>query len=90
LVLTITSGSNSTAYRITPLSVFGSNATRLYRLRKADGTSYKIAQAQDGSLTCDCADHAYRSRRGETTGGCNHVRAMVACGLLDGRKGGAR
>src|SRR5690242_5950924 len=79
LTLTI----NGVAYRVTPIPITGSIATKLYRLRTADGTTFTVGSTIDG-LSCHC-DAAFRHAGAD----CEHVRAVVACGLFD-QKGGAR
>jgi hypothetical protein len=71
---------NGTAYFVEPIPITGSVATKLYRLRTADGANLTVASTLDG-LSCDCCD--------PNPSDCEHVRAMLAVGLFDG-KGGAR
>jgi hypothetical protein len=58
-----------------------SEVTRAWRLRKADGTTYTVADTTDGA-SCECADQVFR-HEGEYTPGCKHIRALRALGLLD-------
>jgi hypothetical protein len=51
-----------------------------FRLKKADGTIYDLAETCHG-LTCDCPDFTFH-RDGLDEGGCKHIKAMVAVGLL--------
>jgi hypothetical protein len=81
LTLTI----NGVYYRVTPFPITGSVATKVFRLRKADGTHYTVASTLDG-LSCDCADYTFR-RDGIDSAGCKHIKAMVAVGLLDPKGG---
>jgi hypothetical protein len=83
LTLTI----NGVAYNVRPIPMTGAIASRLYLLRKPDGTTYSVAQTLDG-LFCDCADYTFR-RDGIDPDGCKHIKAMVAVRLLD-REGGVR
>jgi hypothetical protein len=83
LVLTI----NGTDYVVRPVLADSSVALKAFRLRKEDGTIYDIAQTAHG-LECDCPDALFR-RDGRDATGCKHVKALVACGLLDA-KGGRR
>jgi hypothetical protein len=61
-----------------PVACFGA---KLFRLRKADGTTHLVASTLEG-FSCDCADD-------NPADDCDHVKAMVAVGLFE-RKGGAR
>ncbi|QDV36060.1 hypothetical protein [Tautonia plasticadhaerens] len=56
-------------------------ARRAFELTKPDGTRYDIAQTHHGAC-CDCPDFIYR-REGLDPLGCKHVRALVACGLIE-------
>jgi hypothetical protein len=58
-----------------------SNVARAWRLRKADGTTYTVADTSDGA-TCDCGDFIFR-HDGRDQAGCKHVRALRALGLID-------
>jgi hypothetical protein len=78
---------NGTAYNVRPISIAASVATRLYRLRKADGTAYNVAMTLDGPI-CDCPDFTFH-RDGIDPDGCKHIKAMIAVRLLDSPKGGA-
>ena len=59
----------------------GRPAIKAFRLRKFDGTEYDIAQTREG-ITCDCPDFTF-NRDGIDPEGCKHVKALVACGLID-------
>lgn len=72
---------NGKAYHVIPLPADGRAHLRAFRLRKLDGTEYDIAQTGEG-ITCDCPDFAF-NRDGIDPGGCKHVKALVACGLID-------
>src|SRR5215469_16247579 len=76
---------NGNDYRVHPIPSEAYCALKAYRLKKPDGTAYDVAQTVDG-LTCDCRDFIFH-RDGIDPEGCKHVKAMVACGLLD-QKGG--
>jgi hypothetical protein len=78
---------NDMNYLVKPNTAEASAAIKAYRLSKADGTDYDVAQTVHG-LTCDCPDFIFR-RDGIDPEGCKHIKAMVACGLLDS-KGVAR
>jgi hypothetical protein len=67
LVLTI----NGTTYAVKPIAADPSVAIRAFRLRKADGTVYDVAQAVHG-LTCDCPDFIF-NRDGIDPDGCKDV-----------------
>jgi hypothetical protein len=56
-------------------------ARRAFQLTKPDGGSYDVAQSHHGPI-CDCPDFIYR-RDGLDPAGCKHVRALVACGLIE-------
>jgi hypothetical protein len=53
---------------------------RVFRLMKADGAAYDLAETCYG-LACDCPDFIYR-RDGIDPDGCKHVKALVRHGLL--------
>ncbi len=73
---------NQTLYAVHPLECEPSAARRAFRLNKADGTLYDVAQTQDGPY-CDCPDFIFR-RDGIDAAGCKHVQALVANGLIEG------
>jgi hypothetical protein len=62
-----------------PAECFGP-ARRAWRLRKADGTAYDVAEMPRGA-TCDCGDQAFR-HEGLDALGCKHIRALRALGLI--------
>jgi hypothetical protein len=72
---------NGTAYHVAPISVDTPTTIKAFRLRKFDGTEYDVAQHPQG-ITCDCPDFTF-NREGIDPDGCKHVKALVACGLLD-------
>src|SRR3954466_6598242 len=76
---------NRTPYVVRPVRSDPVVAARAFRLSKGDGTLYDVAQTGHGP-ECDCPDFIYR-RAGIDPAGCKHVRALVACGLIDGRLG---
>ncbi|WP_435007057.1 hypothetical protein P12x_004458 [Tundrisphaera lichenicola] len=53
---------------------------RAFRLTKADGTAYDVAQTAYGP-ECDCPDYIFR-RDGIDPEGCKHVKAVVGSGLI--------
>jgi hypothetical protein len=53
---------------------------RAWRLRKADGTVYDVAETDRGP-TCDCPDQIYR-HEGENGVGCKHIKSLRALGLI--------
>jgi hypothetical protein len=55
---------------------------RAWRLRKADGTTYWVAETPYGP-TCDCPDQVWR-REGRDPAGCKHLRSLRAAGLVEG------
>jgi hypothetical protein len=52
---------------------------RAYRLKKADGTTYDVAEGEHGPM-CDCPDAVYRHDGTGTY--CKHVRALSALNLI--------
>jgi hypothetical protein len=78
---------NGTAYNVLSLPADMASTIRAFRLRKFDGTEYDIAQTQDG-ITCDCPDFTF-NREGIDPAGCKHIKALVACGLIDPNQGEA-
>jgi hypothetical protein len=115
-VCRLTIAINGTDYEINPSSAEAGAVLKAYRLSKADGTAYDVAEhispsqgemsaGQRGGrltptpalphrmgerrwITCDCPDFIFR-RDGIDPGGCKHIQAMVAYGLLD-REGAIR
>jgi hypothetical protein len=83
LVLTI----NGTDYVVRPVLADSSIALKAFRLRKEDGTAYDVALTAHG-LQCDCPDFLFH-RDGLDSDECKHLKALVACGLLEA-KGGRR
>jgi hypothetical protein len=75
---------NGVDYRVEPGPAGGYAVTKAYRLSKRDGTAYDVALTEFG-LTCDCPDFIFH-RDGLDPGGCKHIKAMVAYGLLDGKE----
>lgn len=74
---------NDRNYQVKPTAAEASVAIRAYRLSKADGTDYDVAQTVHG-LTCDCPDFIFR-RDGLDPEGCKHIKAMVTYGLLESK-----
>lgn len=68
-------------YLVHPLSCDSQVAARAFRLNKADGTLYDVAQTPFGPQ-CDCPDFIFR-RDGLDPSGCKHVKALVAQGLIE-------
>jgi hypothetical protein len=73
---------NQTFYRVRALHGESGAEDRAFRLNKADGTLYDVAQTRYGPR-CDCPDFVFR-RDGIDPAGCKHVRALVAEGLIEG------
>jgi hypothetical protein len=69
------------AYNVQPLKGDDVGILEAFRLRKFDGTEYDIAQTADG-ISCDCPDFTFR-REAIDPSGCKHVKALIACGLID-------
>lgn len=84
LTLTI----NGTPYAVRPIAADPRAVIKAFRLRKADGAAYDVAQTVHGP-ECDCPDFVFH-RDGIDHDGCKHVKAMIAVGLIAGRKGVAR
>jgi hypothetical protein len=78
---------NGTDYQVNPSLAEAHEVWKAYRLTKADGTAYDVAQTIHG-LTCDCPDFIFH-RDGIDPDGCKHIKAMVVYGLLH-REGAAR
>jgi hypothetical protein len=72
---------DQTIYFVRSLHCDAALALRAFRLHKADGTLYDVAQTRYGPQ-CDCPDFIFR-RDGIDPAGCKHVKALVAQGLLD-------
>jgi hypothetical protein len=66
---------------VEPLVCEPGTAERAFRLNKADGTLYDVAQTRYGAQ-CDCPDFIFR-RDGLDPSGCKHVKALVGQGLID-------
>jgi hypothetical protein len=73
---------NETVYAVHPLEGKAPATDRAFRLNKADGTLYDVAETRHGPQ-CDCPDFVFR-RDGLDPAGCKHVQALVAQGLIDG------
>jgi hypothetical protein len=77
---------NSDVYSLKRLPPIVSGG-RCWALRKRTGERagaiYSVAKAR-GSIACSCPDFSVHKAP------CKHIRAVVAAGLLSGRKGGAR
>jgi hypothetical protein len=71
---------NGVNYTVRPNRGRGFAAIKAYRLRKPNGTVYDVVQTVTG-IECDRPDHVFH-RDGIDPGGCKHVKAVVACGLL--------
>lgn len=67
------------AVRPMPAECFGATG-RAWRLRKADGAAYDVAETPDGA-TCDCGDQTFRHESIDAIG-CKHIRALRALGIL--------
>ncbi len=70
-------------YEVEPIPTAPDVAMRCFRLAKADGTIYDVAQTRYG-LQCDCPDFIFR-RDGLDPAGCKHVKALVRAGVLERR-----
>ena len=67
-------------YRLRSLECDPETAHRAFRLQKADGTLYDVAETRFGPR-CDCPDFIFR-RDGLDPLGCKHVKALVEQGLI--------
>jgi hypothetical protein len=65
------------AYDVSPIAC---DEGRAFRLAKADGTNYDVAETPYGP-TCDCGDQTWR-HEGRDILGCKHIRALRALGLI--------
>ena len=72
---------NETVYAVRSLTLETPATDRAFRLNKADGTLYDVAQTRHGPR-CDCPDFIFR-RDGLDPAGCKHVQALVAQGLIE-------
>jgi hypothetical protein len=68
-------------YSARPVRPEASDIIRAWRLRRADGTAYVVAETIDGA-TCECGDFVFR-HDGRDHEGCKHVRGLRALGLID-------
>ncbi len=73
---------NQTVYAVHVLPCDPPAVGNAFRLNKADGTLYDVAQTRYGPQ-CDCPDFIFR-RDGIDPSGCKHVKALVAQGLIAG------
>jgi hypothetical protein len=71
---------NGVEYVARPLPSAEPAAQRLFRLRKADGSVYHVAQHAYGA-ECDCPDFIFH-RDGMDPTGCKHIKALAACGMI--------
>jgi hypothetical protein len=69
------------AYSARPIRPESADVIHAWRLRKADGTTYTVADTIDGQ-TCECGDYSFR-HAGRDLLGCKHIRAIRALGLID-------
>lgn len=76
LTIEIAAGKRKFFYVVVPHKQADRRAVaRAWRLKKADGSSFDVAQTDTG-FECDCEDFIYRKRN------CKHIRALQVCGLL--------
>lgn len=71
----------SVDYTARPVRPETPEVTRAWRLRRADGETYTVADTTDGA-TCECMDFLYR-HDGRDQDGCKHIRALRVLGLID-------
>jgi len=72
---------NGTLYEVRPVDAQASDVIKAWQLRKADGTTYVVADTTYGA-TCECASFVFR-HDGRDSVGCKHVRACRQLGLID-------
>lgn len=72
---------NGSLYQVLPVAAQASDVIKAWRLRKADGTDYCVADTLDGA-TCECADYVFR-HDGRDHLGCKHIQALRSVGLID-------
>ncbi len=77
---TLTIGINGTDYQVLRLRPHPEVASTAFRLRKPDGTVYDVALTPHGH-ECSCADFTFH-RDGKDSGGCKHLKALRAWGML--------
>lgn len=68
------------AYSVRPARPLPEGVWGAWRLGGPDGKAYLITDG-DAGAECDCPD--FRFRHGGRDGGCKHVRALRAVGLLE-------
>jgi hypothetical protein len=78
---------NGVEYAARPIVFEGVHARRLIRLRKADGAVYYVSE-HDFGVECDCPDFIFH-REGIDPGGCKHIKALAACGMIHNPLAGA-
>lgn len=78
LTLTI----RDTAYTLRPARNDANHPGRAWRLGKADGAAYHVAETAHGP-TCDCPDWTFRREHLDPLG-CKHIRALRAMRLIEG------
>ena len=67
-------------YSARPIRPEAPDVARAWRLGRADGTAYVVAETAHGA-TCECGDFVFR-HEGKDASGCKHVRACRALGLI--------
>lgn len=67
------------AYRVRPIPAPAFGQRKAFRLRKAGGAVYHVADTLHGP-TCDCGDQTFR-HEGRASA-CKHIRALKAVGLI--------
>lgn len=79
-LLWIQSGKKLAVYVVEPLFPDARMARKAFRLVKADGEAYVVAQERYGPSwtfqSCTCADHTFRHRA------CRHILALREVGLM--------
>jgi hypothetical protein len=69
------------SYTVRPIRPGTSDVVRAWRLRKADGTTYDVAETIHGA-SCECGDQTFR-HEGQDQLGCKHIRSLRALGLIE-------
>ena len=65
---------NGVMYALRPVPAPAFGHRKAFRLRKADGTAYDVADTLHGP-TCDCGDQTFR-HEGRDDRGCKHIRRL--------------
>ncbi|HEV3166600.1 MAG TPA: hypothetical protein VGZ22_21425 [Isosphaeraceae bacterium] len=72
---------DETLYAIDRMGAHPGSDSRVFRLKKADGRFYDVAETPHGP-ECDCPDFLFR-RKGIDPAGCKHIQALVRHALIE-------